>query len=186
MKEHDLPSCKSCEFYIFGWANTYECRRYPPLDNNGAWPPVRENDWCGEWKESTTVYAKGEENKDDTTRITLPKKEGRPPYHCKPVEELITEDDVIKAIAYDENSQNPKEVNIPIVSGPPADFVTAVVGKHDIENEPLIDVKNKGEVIMSIDWSIKCTKCKKVFDNSNDMLVNISVLCPECMPKKGD
>jgi len=42
---------------------------------------------------------------EDTTRITLPKKEGRPPYHCKPVEELITEGEVIKALVHDENSQ---------------------------------------------------------------------------------
>ena len=114
---------------------------------------------------------------EDTTRITLPKKEGRPPYHCKPVEELITEDDVIKAIAYDENSQNPKEVNIPILPGPPPDFVTAVVGKHDIKvkkDGPKCDVEGCGGFACHIHASNDgcfelCQRCQQKLDNGEDL-----------------
>jgi hypothetical protein len=40
--------CSNCEFGVLGDEEIGHCRRYPPLPN-GALPPVRPNDWCGEW-----------------------------------------------------------------------------------------------------------------------------------------
>lgn len=48
-----MRACSGCEFYCHGHG---ECRRNPPAhDPNfparaGAWPVVKENSWCGEFK----------------------------------------------------------------------------------------------------------------------------------------
>ena len=49
------PTCRHCVWY--DWRKPHgthaaECRRYPP--QNGAWPTVAEDQWCGELRQRGT------------------------------------------------------------------------------------------------------------------------------------
>ena len=48
-------ACATCKFYC---AKQGECRAHPPTitdsENEGIWPTVSSEDWCGEWQSKTS------------------------------------------------------------------------------------------------------------------------------------
>ena len=52
--ERGKAECQSCLFWIRIYSSRGTCKRYPPkptaIGLPGVFPEIKENDWCGEFK----------------------------------------------------------------------------------------------------------------------------------------